>query len=208
MSNTSTNLKQLVILYPEKFTCQSKFNRKVGKITERMGRFDVLRFNDHHNFTSQYFSEDSRVDLVSDIDSLDVSGITHAIVFDDGEEFASDREKLVLEKVVLRWVKIPITRVVNIKREAGYKCQADSSIYEYVGRGSYWGNPYPMNEEGVVREEVIRRYKYDFDHDKFPNKDTSEVLKLAGKRLGCYCTPAPCHGDVLAEYLNGYDDEA
>ena len=26
--------------------------------------------------------------------------------------------------------------------------------------------------------------------------------ELAGKRLGCYCAPKPCHGDVLVELVN------
>jgi hypothetical protein len=38
------------------------------------------------------------------------------------------------------------------------------------------------------------------------NIDTSRVHELAGKRLGCFCKPALCHGDVLADYLNSYDD--
>jgi hypothetical protein len=43
-----------------------------------------------------------------------------------------------------------------------------------------------MFEEGDDREEVIRKYKYDFDFEKFPHIDKSEVFKLVGKRLGCF----------------------
>ena len=63
-----------------------------------------------------------------------------------------------------------------------------------------------MYEEGDDREEVIRKFKYDFDYEKFPNKEKSEVYKLAGKRLGCFCKPHACHGDVLADFLNSWDD--
>jgi len=63
-----------------------------------------------------------------------------------------------------------------------------------------------MYDEGESREEVIRKYEYDFQYDKFPNKKKSDVLKLAGKRLGCFCKPQACHGDVLADYLNSWDD--
>jgi len=28
------------------------------------------------------------------------------------------------------------------------------------------------------------------------------VLALSGTKLVCYCKPEPCHGDVIAEYLN------
>ncbi|MCG6418638.1 DUF4326 domain-containing protein [Vibrio fluvialis] len=27
-----------------------------------------------------------------------------------------------------------------------------------------------------------------------------------GKRLGCFCKPDDCHGDIIAEFLNSYDD--
>ena len=37
-------------------------------------------------------------------------------------------------------------------------------------------------------------------------KEKSEVYKLSGKRLGCFCKPMECHGDVLADYLNSWDD--
>ena len=63
-----------------------------------------------------------------------------------------------------------------------------------------------MHDEGESREEVIRKYKYDFDFDKFTNKKKDEVYKLAGKRLGCFCKPQACHGDVLADFLNSWDD--
>ena len=64
-----------------------------------------------------------------------------------------------------------------------------------------------MYDGGDSREEVIRKFKYDFDYEKFPNKKKSEVYKLAGKRLGCFCKPLPCHGNILANFLNSLDDE-
>ena len=44
-----------------------------------------------------------------------------------------------------------------------------------------------MYEKGESKEEVIRKYKYDFDYDKFINKEKKNVYKLNGKRLGCFC---------------------
>ena len=34
-----------------------------------------------------------------------------------------------------------------------------------------------------------------------------EIEKLSGKRIGCYCHPAKCHGDVIAAWLDGSDVE-
>ncbi len=64
-----------------------------------------------------------------------------------------------------------------------------------------------MFEEGDDRDEVIRRYKFDFDFVKLPHIDKDEAFRLVGKKLGCFCKPTSCHGDVLANFLNSLDDE-
>lgn len=60
--------------------------------------------------------------------------------------------------------------------------------------------------EEMTREDVIEKFKYDFDFDKFINKDKRKVYDLTGKTLGCFCKPLACHGDVLADFLNSWDD--
>ena len=32
------------------------------------------------------------------------------------------------------------------------------------------------------------------------------VLALKGKRLGCFCKPKACHGDVIADWLNKMEE--
>lgn len=67
----------------------------------------------------------------------------------------------------------------------------------YIGRGSQWGNPFPLSEGS--REEVIRSY------EKYLRADArllSAVAELHGKTLGCFCAPAPCHGDILAAFAD------
>jgi hypothetical protein len=68
----------------------------------------------------------------------------------------------------------------------------------YIGRGSIFGNPYRIGIDGN-RAEVIHKYKLDFNNGKFLEEQLST---LKGKRLGCFCKPLACHGDVIAEYLN------
>ena len=73
----------------------------------------------------------------------------------------------------------------------------------YIGRGSKWGNPFHIGEDGT-RNEVIEKYREWFAR-KLDN-DYSYILatrKLKGKRLGCFCKPRDCHGDVIVEYLDG-----
>lgn len=75
------------------------------------------------------------------------------------------------------------------------------------GEEGWLGNPHPIGwckrcREDHTRAECIRAFKEDFyeaigrDGD-FRNK----VLLLKGKRLGCYCKPKECHGDVIKEYI-------
>ncbi len=72
----------------------------------------------------------------------------------------------------------------------------------YIGRGSYWGNPYPINEStGDTREVVIAKYKHHLR--KLYKEDKvifiKELSKLSGNKLSCFCKPKPCHGDVIVE---------
>lgn len=195
----------LLILYPKLFNVAAKFNRKLDRITSSKVIESVSYFHDDNLLIANYFaSEKANIRCVKNID--DFKDITHAIVFDDGEEFRDEVEQLVLKKIPYRFIKVKLTRVINISKETDFKGQENSTRYEYIGRGAYWGNPYSMFEEGDERDEVIRKYKYDFDFEKFPHIDKKEVYKLAGKRLGCFCKPAACHGDVLANFLNSWDD--
>lgn len=64
----------------------------------------------------------------------------------------------------------------------------------YIGRGSYWGNPYPIGNRHGDRDEVISKYEQYVmgDRDMIDRLPT-----LIGKTLGCYCSPKRCHGDIL-----------
>ena len=196
----------LLILYPKEFNCFSKFARKINNIICEKHIDRVIYPTDQNGFICDFFKENiSNPELLKKKAWFDCN-ITHAIIFDDGEEFKEETNKIQNLEIPLRLIKIAITRVVNIKKDTQYKNIKSTPEYEYIGRGSYWGNPYSMFEAGDDREEVIRKYKYDFDREMFPNKEKSQVYKLTGKRLGCFCKPQACHGDVLAEYLNSYDD--
>ena len=80
------------------------------------------------------------------------------------------------------------TRVVNKHYEA---------FDVYIGRGSIWGNKFIIGKHGT-REEVIEKY------DKWirkRRKAMKQLHRLVGMRLGCYCKPKPCHGDVLIKIM-------
>jgi hypothetical protein len=78
-----------------------------------------------------------------------------------------------------------------------------SSYDVYIGRGSKWGNPYHIGKDGN-RKEVIEKYRQYI----LKKPELLENLhELKGKRLGCYCAPLPCHGDVLIELMNEVDKD-
>ena len=65
----------------------------------------------------------------------------------------------------------------------------------YIGRPSKWGNPFEIGSDGT-RDEVIAKYRaWILTQDELINS----LHELKGKTLGCWCSPKPCHGDVLAE---------
>lgn len=102
------------------------------------------------------------------------------------------------------------TTVVNVRRET---CDA------YIGRGpggripttpgarGYFGNPMKLEFE-AQRDEVIERYRKYFEARVASDPVfRAEVLKLKSKRLGCWCPPRGCHGDVIVAWLENDDSE-
>ncbi len=77
----------------------------------------------------------------------------------------------------------------------------------YIGRSGipdvgYFGNPYHIGVDGT-REEVLFRYKeYFIKRVRDDREFYKRVIDLKGKRLGCFCKPEACHGDIIATYLD------
>ena len=76
-------------------------------------------------------------------------------------------------------------------------CKRDSFDI-YIGRPSKWGNPFTIGKHGS-RATVIELYRRDL-WDRIKNEDDDflhDLAALDGKKLGCFCAPQACHGDVL-----------
>lgn len=72
----------------------------------------------------------------------------------------------------------------------------------YIGRGSKWGNPFVISPQ-FDRATVIELYrKHLFREIKQGNITRTDFEQLSGKRLGCFCKPKACHGDVI---INAYN---
>ncbi|OGS39983.1 MAG: hypothetical protein A3K77_01380 [Euryarchaeota archaeon RBG_13_31_8] len=114
----------------------------------------------------------------------------------------SDFDKF--EKNLLQGIPAEKIKVVHVKRCSPPFGQPGDV---YIGRASYgfpnskWGNPFPLKNESE-RMDVINKYeKYLFESGLI--NDIGELSNA--KRLGCWCAPKPCHGDVLAKYINMYN---
>ena len=92
-----------------------------------------------------------------------------------------------------------MTSVVNLRREA---------FDIYIGRAGkdqdgYFGNPF----SGGTREENIEMFEAYFhirlaEDEEFKRR----VHLLTGKKLGCFCKPKACHGDVIVAYLEQHQE--
>jgi hypothetical protein len=76
----------------------------------------------------------------------------------------------------------------------------------YIGRPSMWGNPYTHLTRGLAprhvetREKAIVEYRRYLHAQLDSGKISLQALAdLAGKTLGCWCSPLPCHGEVLLQ---------
>ena len=69
----------------------------------------------------------------------------------------------------------------------------------YVGRPSKWGNPFKISKNNT-REQVIVLYEV---YARTAIALNSHWLDgLNGKDLVCWCSPLPCHADILLELAN------
>lgn len=95
-----------------------------------------------------------------------------------------------------------MTKVVNKHHKVPYDI--------YIGRGSKWGNPYSHLPNSLAqfkvatREEAIQKYKEWLNNQP---ELLANLHELRGKVLGCYCYPAACHGNILAEMADAIPDK-
>jgi len=101
-----------------------------------------------------------------------------------------------------------------------YKISPDPNYQDiYIGRPSALGNPFAMKSESD-RPKVIEQYRqWLWQQIQLKGEVYKELIKIAmlvasGKkvRLVCFCSPKPCHGDIIikaVEWLIGsikYED--
>jgi hypothetical protein len=98
------------------------------------------------------------------------------------------------------------TKVVNLK----------TSKYDvYIGRkgkgkDGYFGNPIRVgyicdvcgSKHNTPGSTIFCFEVYFRQRIKSDEMFREMVGQLKGKRLGCFCKPEPCHGDIIKDYLD------
>lgn len=76
----------------------------------------------------------------------------------------------------------------------------------YVGRPTKWGNPFKigMNYQSRIlnRQDSIDAFEDWLLHSDSGVKLLANISELKGKNLVCWCSPLPCHADILLELAN------
>ncbi len=94
-------------------------------------------------------------------------------------------------------------RVVHCQRE-------DYDIY--IGRPSFWENPYTHIKSRKTlakyvvknRQEALQKYR---EYVLTSPEMIKKLTELKGKKLGCWCYPQPCHGEVLIQLMRELSDK-
>ncbi len=75
----------------------------------------------------------------------------------------------------------------------------------WPSKDSIWANPFKVKGE-EDRDSAISQYR-DYIINKIKSENLfEELISLKGKHLGCWCHPKPCHGDVLVELIQTYEE--
>lgn len=87
-------------------------------------------------------------------------------------------------------------------------CQKDR--YDVlICRPSKWGNPY-SHKDGTLAEFKVNTREESIDKYEEYLLNNEELMKslpdLKYKKLGCWCKPQRCHGDILKKYVDRLED--
>lgn len=129
-----------------------------------------------------------------------------------GKITLQDAKREVKKKPTDDWLQDEIERkqqvelgyavVANAERDKNLVCWAErEGIAVRVDRGSRYGNPFVLREDGD-RNEVCDAYEQHYLPHKPSIGDRIANGALQGKVLVCHCYPERCHGDALAECAN------
>lgn len=87
-----------------------------------------------------------------------------------------------------------MTTVVHLKRDT-YDVRID--------RATKWGNPFIIGLDGDRTEVILKYREWVLKQPRL----MESLHELKGRALGCWCSPADCHGRILAELAEAYHEK-
>ena len=71
--------------------------------------------------------------------------------------------------------------------------------YRWPKRASIWANPFKIGKDD--RRSILEQYERYIVEKIHQHPEIYNLESLRGKKLGCWCHPEPCHGDILVKLL-------
>lgn len=203
-----TSSSRLLIAFSKGYAFQNLFEEKIFKLLAAFTPEEIEVFQDD-SFIAKNFFADKNIQIKSasitntrGAIKRGINHFTHIIVFWDGDDLTEIVFFAKLLQKNLRIIPVQLAKVRNKDKEERFDV--------YIGRGTPWGNPFPIGLGGTgdSRDVVIEKFRTHFFDEIVTNPERHKaLLSLRGYRLGCHCKPLACHGDIIAAYLNSYEGE-
>jgi hypothetical protein len=198
----------LLIAFSKGFGFRHLFAKKISALLANFTADEITVAQDENSIAQDFFnSKGSNVKLINlgktrNEVKRSIAQFSHVVIFWDGDDLT---DAVFFSKLLgknLRIIPVQLAKVRNKDKEERFDV--------YIGRGTPWGNPFPIGLGGTgdSREVVIEKFRtYFFEQIVTDSEKHKALLSLRGYRLGCHCKPLACHGDIIATYLNSYEDE-
>ncbi len=191
----------VAIAISSEIACIDHVSKKLDKMLKNIDSYEILAINDS-NFVIEKYAEErgkkvTAVTVKGRVGARQaLSKATYVVVFWSGSDLQDIIFVATERKLPVKISPISITTVVN--KDSG------QTFDIYIGRKTPLGNPFPI-EHGTDQDRayVIEKYRQYFYEKIITDPSMTNYLEsLRGLKLGCHCKPLPCHGDIIAEYLN------
>ncbi|CAG7580638.1 MAG: hypothetical protein SLAVMIC_00505 [uncultured marine phage] len=84
----------------------------------------------------------------------------------------------------------------------------DGDDYIYIGRPSRYGSPFASKPSNIAefqvenKSEAMEKCRIFFEENpEIIDELITELKEKDIHKLGCFCAPKPCHGDILIELI-------
>lgn len=186
---------------------------------------DMLQYKDYKSNKLKWMKDNNfrKLDIERDIPCIMTMQICEQIINHDTDiinlnitdklitmfdKYFKDQDIVVYPETLSKVVDVKVGSIRPMYKDLKEWCADPNNVYigrrgvvfidgeRYPKVDSPWHNPFKIGKDGD-RREVLKKYK-EYIIKKLPDMD---IDSIRNKTLGCWCSPEPCHGDVLLELL-------